>query len=177
MGDRIKLLQIPKRTTAELQPLDVDFNRQYKKFVKRVTEKAIQESRVDDITNREGLMNLHSLIWNQFSSSEYEDMIRHAWHNTDPDYGVEELSSEPPGRMVQEVQFDFDPSDRCEFNCTNHAFIRCSHCGKLMCLQHFLQRSCFHNHSLTMDYDHHEDDSSHDSSNSTDSSHDELFKV
>ena len=34
--ERIKLLQIPKRTTAELQPLDVNFNRQYKKIIKRI---------------------------------------------------------------------------------------------------------------------------------------------
>ena len=47
-------MQIPKRTTAELQPLVVNFNPQYKKFVERVTEQAIQDETVRDVTNREG---------------------------------------------------------------------------------------------------------------------------
>lgn len=161
--ERIKLLQIPRRTTAELQPLDINFNRQYKKFVKRVTERAIQEKCLQNITTREGLMNMHSLIWNQFSSFRYQDMIRHAWHNTDPGYSTRELSSGPPVHMVQDIQFEFDPRQKCQFNCSNHAFIKCSHCGKFMCLEHFLERNCFHHHTNNgTDPDDTDSDSGHD---------------
>jgi len=47
--------------------------------------------------------------------------------------------------MVQELQFNFDASRRCEVhNCTNDVFIRCTHCGNHLCLRHFLQRVCSH---------------------------------
>ena len=78
----------------------------------------------------------------------------------------------PPGEMVQEIQFGFEPGSTCEFNCTNNAFIRCSHCGKLMCLKHFLERSCFHDHHLTMDDDNNENGNSTESSAPHDEHHD-----
>ena len=37
-----------------------------------------------------------------------------------------------------------NPIERHVANCTKHAFIRCAHCGKLLCLEHFLDRVCFH---------------------------------
>lgn len=85
-----------------------------------------------------------TLIWNQFSSPAYRDMVRHAWHNTDPDYSTSELVSGPPVRMIQEIQFGFDSSARCAVDSEQHAFIRCSHCGKLLSLEHFLKTTCFH---------------------------------
>jgi len=59
--------------------------------------------------------------------------------------------------MVQEIQFDFDPGHKCEVqNCTNNAFLQSSHCGKLLCLPHFIDRECFHsrdgNEDLTLDF-------------------------
>lgn len=166
-GQRVKLLQIPPATTAELQPLDVNFNRQYKKFVKAITRRAISDGLLDQVTNRAGIMNIHSLIWNQFSSVQYQDLIRHAWHNTDPDYSVSELATRPPGRNVDAVQFrSFNGADKCEHhtNCSNHAFIKCAHCGKLLCLKHFLERTCFHDDPITMDMSADDSQSSHDSS-------------
>lgn len=150
---RIKLILLPDSTTDQLQPVDLNFNRQYKKFIKRILEGAIYDRILDNVTSRAGIMNMHSLAWNQLSSPAYRDMIRHAWHNTDPDYSIDELQSRPPGRMVQEIQYGFDHSDNCQHHtgCDRHAFIRCAHCGKLLCLHHFLERSCFHDHPATTD--------------------------
>ena len=122
-------------------------------------------------------MNLHSLISNQFDSFGYRDMIRHAWHSTDPDYSIDELSSGPPVTMVQDVQFNFNPAHRCEFNCTNHAFIKCSHCGELMCLKHFLERKCFHQHHHSVGGDGNEGGSNHtgSASGSGGDSHDDRL--
>lgn len=93
---------------------------------------------------RYGIINMQSLIWNQFLSPEYRPMLRYAWRNTDPGYTNSELQSRAPPPLVQDIQFNFNQSSLCEHNCTNYAFIRCSHCGKLMCLDHFLNRTCFH---------------------------------
>lgn len=159
----VKMLQIPKGTTDKLQPLDVFFNRQYKKFVKRLTEKALQDDILQEITSRHGIINMHSLIWNQFSSERYQDMIRNAWRNTDPNFSRDELSNPTNVKVVQQIQLDVDASLTCQAtNCSAHAFIKCSHCGKLLCLKHFLERVCFHENET----DHHDGDmtnSSHDS--------------
>ena len=53
---------------------------------------------------------------------------------------------------VLEIKFN-DVDGNCEMHsdkqdhsgCENLAFIRCSHCGRKLCLLHFLQRHCFHN--------------------------------
>lgn len=141
----IRVLMIPKKTTGELQPLDVTFMRQYKRFVKLVTEEAILNGILSNVTSRDGIINLHSLIWNQFGSEAYTDMLRYAWRNTDPSFENRELSVRPPPPMVQEIQFNFDGGKKCEIpNCNQHAFIRCSHCKKHLCLNHFLGRKCFH---------------------------------
>lgn len=139
-----KFILIPKLTTAHLQPLDVGFNRQYKIFVTRLMNAAYHERKVAEITSREGHINVHSLIWNQFGSPAYRDMIRRAWHNTDPEFNVTELSRQPVA-VVRDIQFSFPPGSQCQHaGHSRPAFIRCSHCGKLLCLQHFLERVCFH---------------------------------
>lgn len=135
---------IPKLTTSELQPLDITFNRQYKKFLKRITERALYENLIRNITSREGIIKVHAYIWDQFSSSQYQDMLRYAWRKADINFVNQELVSGPPPRMVQDIQFEFDLASRCEFNCSNKAFIRCAHTGKLACLKHFLGGQCSH---------------------------------
>lgn len=142
----IKPMIIPERTTSDLQPLDVIFNRQYKIFVNRITEQAHYDDMIGDVTSREGIMNMHSLIWNQLSSPIYRDMIRWAWHKTDANFDNNEISHVPP-MMVRAVQFAFNET-HCDIDtCTDHPFTRCSHCGKVFCLRHFLARTCFHNDS------------------------------
>lgn len=140
------LLQlVPPRLTPRLQPLDIGFMRQYKKFFKRIVETALHEGRMQEMTTREAVINLHSLIYNQFQAPVYQDMFRYAWHNTDRSFTEAELDkAKAPPRMVQDIQFEFDRSKLCEHNCSNYAVVRCSHCGKLMCLHHFVGRSCFH---------------------------------
>lgn len=133
----------PAHTTSELQPLDVTFNRQYKKFVKRVMERAIYENMTQQITNREGTILLHSMIWYEFKASAYRDMFRYAWRKVDDGYVDNELESGPPPKLVQDIQFDFDRSNNCSYSgCTHRPLVQCSHTGKFACLTHFMRGQC-----------------------------------
>lgn len=139
-----KLLRIPPHTTDKIQPLDVNYNRQLKIFYNRIVEESFYQDKIQEVTSREGIINLHSLIHNQFMSPKYRDMILFAWRNTDPSFDPSELEHNPP-KMVNSIQFEFDDGVKCaRAGCGEHAFLRCSHCGKPLCLHHFLERECFH---------------------------------
>lgn len=103
------------------------------------------------LDSREGIINMHSLIWNQFGSENYTDMLRYAWHNTDPHWSIDEINNRPMPRGVLDIQFKTDKT-RCDqkdhitnTTCSRPAFIRCSHCGKILCLHQFMERVCIHN--------------------------------
>lgn len=135
----IFVLRIPPRTTGDLQPLDVQLFRQYKIFVKRVMEAASYEGCLRNMTDRYGIMRMHSVIWNQFQAPVYRDMLLWAWRKTDPDFDPDELENSPPPDMVLNIQFEFDRKHRCDIpNCQSRAFIRCAHCHEHLCLKHFL---------------------------------------
>lgn len=140
--NRIKSLLIPERTTGELQPLDVGFMRQYKIFVNRVAHQALFDNMIKDISTREGIVNMHSLIWNQFNSPAYDAMHRWCWHKTDLNYNETERGELP--LMVRAIQFAFVEPTCSHENCQCEPFIRCSHCGRVLCLRQFLERTCFH---------------------------------
>ena len=140
-----KILKLPPSTTDRLQPLDVNFNRQLKIFYNRVIEEAFYQNITASVTSREGILNLQSLLHDQLSSPKYRDMLLYAWRNTDPNFNATSEMGTVPPRMVNHIQFDFDAAELCQRqDCRNHAFLKCSHCGRLICLNHFLERVCFH---------------------------------
>lgn len=101
------------------------------------------QNRANEVTTREGAINLLSLIYNQLQSSAYYDLWRYAWHDTDPSYSNDELTLDPPAN-VNSIQFGFDPSEPCSIdNCTENTVVRSSHDGRHFCLTHFLQRHSF----------------------------------
>lgn len=152
----LEYLMVPKKCTRYVQPLDVGFNLQFKKLWKRISDETYDPRNGytrEQLVSREGIINLMSLIWNQFSSEAYTDMLRYCWRNTDPHFSLDELSRSPPVRGVNEIQFRFDDVG-CQHrdhatneSCTRPGVIKCAHCGKVLCLKHFMDRVCFHNAS------------------------------
>lgn len=141
----IFVLRIPPRTTARLQPLDVQVFRQYKIFVKRVKEAASYEGMDRELSDRYGIMRMHSVIWNQLQAPVYRDMLLYAWRHTDVDFQRDEMERGRPPSMVLELQFDNVRRHACEVSgCEARAFIKCAHCGQHLCLRHFLDRKGFH---------------------------------
>lgn len=137
----IETLIIPAHTTKYLQPLDKTFNRQYKKFVKNILQRALYEGKINKMTSREGVIMLHSRIWEQFSSVRYQDMLRYAWRGADEAFVNQELSTGPPPNMVFDIQFNFHHSRKCNW-CENKAVIMCAHNDKAACLDHFMLGKC-----------------------------------
>lgn len=155
----IFVLRIPPRTTDELQPQDVQLFRQVKIFVKRITEAASYEGILRNLTDRYGIMRMQSLIWNQFRAPIYRDMLLWSWRHTDPDFDPDELEHSPPPDMVINIQFKFERRHKCDVpGCSTRTFIKCAHCGKHLCLKHFLARQCFHedeDENASLDYGNH----------------------
>lgn len=100
-----------------------------------------------------GILNMHSLLCNQFQAPVYNDMLRITWRITDLGFSNEELTlGNRKAALTKAIQFDFRGDLRCqEANCTNYAFVRCAHCNKLLCSSHFLNRTCFHDEPDALD--------------------------
>lgn len=140
----VESLAIPPRATGDLQLLDVGFNRQWKILIKRVTERARLDM-IDRIIDRKGVINLQSLMFNQLSAPVYRDLIKYAWHSADRSFNRSELHRFPP-LNVNAVKFaSTGRHHQCGVHgCKNTGFIRCAHCGRHLCLHHFLIRTCVH---------------------------------
>jgi hypothetical protein len=137
----LKRLEIPWKTTSKIQPLDVFFNRQWKVIVRKVYERVLLDEIDIHLAQRNNIIYLQSLIHNQLSSPVFTPMIRYAWFKcgyTNADPG--------PFQTVIEVCFKFK-QDHCDTpSCDQFAFIRCSYCNKILCLQCFFVN--YHTHGI-----------------------------
>ena len=142
---RIQMFQIPKHTTGYLQPCDVGLFRQHKRFRKLISEEASSNNLTREIMTRAGIINFQSLIWNQLQAPAYRDLLLWSWRHTDPEFSNDELQNGAPPAVVNDINFNFERHQTCGHpGCNATAFIRCSHCGKYLCIRHFLDRECFH---------------------------------
>lgn len=143
----VKSMIIPPKTTDYLQPLDISLFRQWKAFVKRLTRQARLDGLLEQITSREGIINMQSLVFNQLQAPMYQDLARYGWRHLDPDFSELEYSHPRPILSIKQ-QFVHNSSKPCEVaGCAKSSYIKCSHCGKHLCLKHFLERACFHEDS------------------------------
>ncbi|CAF3482491.1 unnamed protein product [Rotaria sp. Silwood2] len=75
----IKRLEIKKKTTSIIQPLNVYFNRQYKVIARKLYD-YIRLHNVDiNLAQRNNIIKMNPLIHNQLSSRIFNGMIRYAW--------------------------------------------------------------------------------------------------
>lgn len=128
--------QIPPKVTGLIQPLDSYFFRPYKSLVNRFCEKSHYINPDLPYHDRNEQMKLHSLcIW-LFSSSKFTNLVKYSFSKCG---------------YIDNDRYEFIvPKDYCfpvkyepcqitenTIQCNENSFIRCSHCEKFICFQHF----------------------------------------
>ena len=70
----LKRLEILKKTTSMIQPLDVGWNRQYKHFIREMYNHVHLHDLNFNLAQRNNIIKLNSLAYNQLSSSKFIPM-------------------------------------------------------------------------------------------------------
>ena len=73
-----KRLEISAHTTSRIQPLDVNFNRQWKVLARRIFDHVQLDDIAINLSERNNIIQLNSLIHNQLSSPQFVPMIKYA---------------------------------------------------------------------------------------------------
>lgn len=136
----ITVSPIPPGTTALCQPNDVFFLRQWKVLVRAIYDRISLDS-IPIPQDRMFLLTVQSLVHNQLQAKIFNDMIRYAFQRAG--YQVPHVEN---FKAVNQVCFAFtDEEVECEADeCPESIFIKCAHCQKCLCLEHFLRKVCFH---------------------------------
>ena len=70
---------IPPNTTSEVQPLDRHFFRMYKHMVRHISHNVDFQSTSDTLQQRDNILKLQSLVFNQFCSPRFERSHQYGW--------------------------------------------------------------------------------------------------
>ena len=138
IADQLELLCIPAGTTSIVQPLDRYFFRQFKIFIKRISNHVLLHSSAVDLKIRESVIKMISLVYNQFQSVKFRPMLRYAFCCAGYIDDVGDFNN------VKDICFSFTDCECSIDECSSSAFLCCSHCESLLCFEHFFE--AFHTH-------------------------------
>ena len=116
-----KQMQVPSRTTDDIQPLDRYFFRHWKYFKQKIYDRVAIDQMNIDTCSRNFILKMHSLIHNQLTAKRFSSLIKYAWCSSG-------YITKDPGHFenVYDVCFSFD-DDSCSMTaCTDFSFICCS---------------------------------------------------
>ncbi|CAF3324932.1 unnamed protein product [Rotaria socialis] len=137
----ITRIQTPQKTTSDLQPLDVYYNRQMKNFIKRIYNRVALDEIPIHMYERNNIIKIVSLVHNQLSAPIFRQMIRYSWYasglsKTDPTpfFNINEVCF-PPITSHEECSVD---------NCDDAVLITCAFCSEKFCFHDFFVNYHFH---------------------------------
>ena len=135
-GFKLDVENIPAKCTPIAQPLDSFFFRQWKLFIRYIYDFVIGGDYVK-LFQRNNLIKLQSLVHHQFSAPIFREYRKYSWYKTG--YLITR-----PEEFETPIQYCIDGqlSDECQMStmddeCDGVPFIRCAHCTKSMCFNHF----------------------------------------
>lgn len=127
---------IPPRTTGVLQPLDVGVFRYCKSFCKRITNYIILNKINIKLKDREFIIKMWSLIYNQFSSDIFTEFFKNSFNCLNINNDNIEVNN------VYNSLFKIK-NIKCN-QCNNNTFICCSYCKCNLCFNHFIVEYHYH---------------------------------
>lgn len=132
---KLKIMQLPKKSTSVLQPADVYFNRPFKNLIRKVHNKIRIHKKDFIIAKRENLLLLLDMLWNQFKAPRFNNLVKYAWYRAG-------YYTEHPPKFQTPVQYclGYKGYVKCESeNCPNFCFFRCAHCEIHFCFDHVIK--------------------------------------
>lgn len=126
-----KILTTPADTTGKIQPLDVLFFRPWKNFLRHFSDIVVLHNYDKNLHLQNNIIQLQSIIHNQFSSPRFLNLVRYAWYKSG--YLQNKLEFE---NLVDYCFKSYAPA--CGL-CDDIAVIRCAWCTKSLCMTHLFK--------------------------------------
>lgn len=125
---------IPRGTTKYCQPADVYFFRPYKNLERIFTDRALREDLNLELHKRENVLKKESLLFFLWQAPKFQNLIKYAFFQAG-------FIKDRPGEFQTPRDYCFPRSlNNCEIeSCNDEGFIRCSHCEKSLCFNHFFK--------------------------------------
>lgn len=131
---KLKIIQLPPKTTSRLQPADVYFNRPFKNMIRRVCNKVRWLHNDFILAIRANILVILDMLYNQFMAPRFENLLRYAWYRAG-------YTEDHPEEFKTPVQFclGYRGYIKCESDsCPNLCFLRCAYCEKHYCFKDIL---------------------------------------
>ncbi|GAU90948.1 hypothetical protein RvY_03295 [Ramazzottius varieornatus] len=127
-----EMITIPPKVTGDIQPLDRLFFRMYKDFFRKISSSIILHSLPLQVHHRDVILKMHSLVYQQFQSPRFGDLVNQAWHLC----GCTDESFD----YVNPTEFSFPKklTGHCDHeNCDDRLLLKCGWCRAPLCFHHF----------------------------------------
>ena len=134
-GKELTIMNIPAGCTSLCQPLDIGWFRTMKAVLKRFSSHVHANDLPFQLSKRDNVLKLISLMYHQFSQPRFRHFNQYAWFKA----GIVP-SHPPPFLSPLQFCFDLDMAQECEDpQCSSVAFIRCAGCEVKLCFTHFVE--------------------------------------
>ncbi|GAU91332.1 hypothetical protein RvY_03604 [Ramazzottius varieornatus] len=132
-----EIITIPPKVTSQIQPLDVLCFRMYKGYFRKISNWIFLNDQPGQVHHRDLIIKLHSLIYQQFTSPRFQNLIEQGWHLSG--YINKSFTS------VNPTEFSFDGlTGHCDHDsCSRSLLLKFGWCKAPLCFHHFRERYHF----------------------------------